>query len=159
MLPREFSTWGQPFCGTGLDHARDDELGALGVRGRDIRSSRGGRSKKLGIVSGWRPRRLQGRGQPAGCATEPCANNERPQPDTDEVPNLQPGHNRDCYECDRPNIICARNTCRDRAAEGKTHHGNENEDLEPLTKRDPSNKANTTSEIAMVETPSADQVL
>jgi hypothetical protein len=28
-----------------------------------------------------------------------------------------------------------------------------------LTKRDPSNKANTTSEIAMVETPSADQVL
>src|SRR5215813_7269044 len=44
MLPRELSTWGQPFCGTGLDHARDDELAALGLRGRDIRSSRGGRS-------------------------------------------------------------------------------------------------------------------
>jgi hypothetical protein len=45
MLP-EFSTWGQPFCGTGLDQARDDELGALGLRSRDIRSSRGGREQK-----------------------------------------------------------------------------------------------------------------
>jgi len=28
------------------------------------------------------------------------------------------------------------------ADEGKTQHGNENEDPEPLTERDPSNKAN-----------------
>src|SRR5262249_10545138 len=46
-------------------------------------------SKKLGNVSGWRPRRFRGRGQAAGCASEPCANNERLQPDTDEVPNLK----------------------------------------------------------------------
>src|SRR6516165_6448186 len=158
MLPREFSTWGQPFCRTGLDHARDDELGAL--RGRDIRSSRGSSRAKSSApsVGGDRAASKVGVSR-ARCASEPCADNERPQPDTDEIPNLQPGHNRDCHECDRPNIICARNTRRDRADEGKTQHGNENEDPEPLTKRDPSNKANTTSEIAMVETPSADQVL
>jgi len=48
VLPREFITRGQPFCGTGLDHASDDELGALGLRGRDIRSSRRGREQKAG---------------------------------------------------------------------------------------------------------------
>ena len=140
MLPREFSTWGQPFCGTGLDHARDDELAALGLRGREIWSSRRGREQKARQRQ-WVEAAHRGRGQPARCASEPCADNERPQPDTDEVPNLQPGHNRDCHECDRPNIICAGNTRRDRADEGKTHHGNENEDPEPLTERDPSNKA------------------
>jgi hypothetical protein len=46
MLPREFITRGQPFCGTGLDHASDDELSALGLRGRDIRSSRRGHEQK-----------------------------------------------------------------------------------------------------------------
>ena len=51
MLPREFSTWGQPFCRTGLDHARDDELGALGLRGRDIRSSRGSSRAKSSASS------------------------------------------------------------------------------------------------------------
>jgi len=48
-------------------------------------------------------------------------------------------------------MISARNTGRDRADESKAHHGNENERLEPLTERDPSNKLMTTSEIAMVE--------
>jgi hypothetical protein len=95
-------------------------------------------SKKLGNVSGWTPRRLRGRGR----ASEPCGNNEGSQPDTDEIPNLQRGHNRDRHQSDRPDIICARNTGRDRADESKTHHGNENENLEPLSKRDPSNKAN-----------------
>src|SRR5215470_15396103 len=47
MLPREFSARDQPFCGTGLDHASDDELGALGLR-RDVRSSPPGREQKAG---------------------------------------------------------------------------------------------------------------
>ena len=46
---------------------------------------------------------------------EPCGKNEGPQPDTDEIPNLERGQNRDCHQCDRPDIICARNTGRDRA--------------------------------------------
>jgi len=106
-------------------------------------------SKELSNVSGWRPRHLRGRGPPARCASEPRADNERPQPNTDEVPNLQPGHNCDCRECDRPNIICARNTRRDRADED---HGNENEDPETPSAI-PATKLMTTSEIAMVETP------
>jgi hypothetical protein len=43
---------------------------------------------------------------------------------------------------DRPDIIRARNAGRDRADKCEAHHGNKNENLEPLTERDPSNKAN-----------------
>ena len=35
----------------------------------------------------------------------------------------------------------ARNAGRDRADKREAHHGNKNENLEPLTERDPSNKA------------------
>src|SRR5262249_31176753 len=94
-------------------------------------------NKKPGNGSGRTPR-LRGR----GWTSEPCANNELPQPDTDEVSNLQRGHTRDRHQCDRPDIIRARNTGRDRADKCKTHHWNKNENLEPLTERDPSNKAN-----------------
>jgi hypothetical protein len=99
-------------------------------------------SENLGNVSGWTPRRLRGRGHAAGWTSEPCGDSEGPQPDTEEVSNLQRGHNRDCHQCDQPDIICARNTGRDRGDESKTHHENENENLEPLTERDSSNKAN-----------------
>src|SRR6516165_1799508 len=47
MLPRELSARDRPFCGTGPDHASDDELGALGLR-RDVRSSPPGREQKAG---------------------------------------------------------------------------------------------------------------
>jgi hypothetical protein len=99
-------------------------------------------SKKLGNGSEWTPRRLRGWGQAEGWASEPCGDKERPQPDTDEIANLQRGHNRDCHQCDRPDIIGARNTGCDRADESKTHDGNENENLEPPTERDSNNKAN-----------------
>ena len=48
MLPGEFSARDRPFCDSGPDHASDDELGALGLRARDIRSSWRGREQKAG---------------------------------------------------------------------------------------------------------------
>src|SRR5262249_62276403 len=108
------------------------------------RSGEGGgvERKRVGTAGGGGPRPPGGRGRGAGCASEPCPNKNRLHPDTEEVPNLQRGHSRDCHQCNRPNIICARNPRRDRADENSTHRGNENENPEPLTERDPSNKAN-----------------
>src|SRR5262249_15523046 len=48
MLSGEFSARDQPFCDSGPDHASDDELGALGLRARDIRSSRKGWATSVG---------------------------------------------------------------------------------------------------------------
>jgi hypothetical protein len=66
--------------------------------------------------------------------------------DRSQIPMRYPicrrGYNRDRHQSDRPDIIRARNAGRDRADKCKTHHGNKNENLEPLTERDPSNKAN-----------------